>query len=163
MTIEQMNLSPRAKAAAQALVALHPEAVFTSGRRSLIDQARAMSQSVAAEIAKNGRRTWIAETYLASPVCSECQAWIDENKWATQAPEIAQGLNNIFVRMPMSEVSRISRHLDGDAFDVAPMLDGDGKVTPQGFAVIAAIKALPGLTKFLDHEGGLVRWHAQFA
>lgn len=162
MTIEQLNLSPAALKAAQALAAACPGVQFTSGRRSLISQARAMSQSIAAEIAKNGSRRWIAETYLPSPVCSECQAWMDENLWAKQAPEIAQGLNNIFVRMPISEVSRISKHLSGDAFDVQPLLDKDGKVTPQGLAVIAAIKALPGLTKFLDHEGGLVRWHAQF-
>lgn len=158
MTIPELNLSPAALSAAQALAAACPGVQFTSGRRSLISQARAMSQSIAAEIAKNGSRRWIAETYLPSPVCSECQAWMDENLWAKQAPEIAQGLNNIFVRMPIAEVSRISKHLSGDAFDVQPV---DG---PAGDAIKAALTKIAAETpgsRFLQREGGLTRWHFQ--
>lgn len=156
MTIDQLNLSPVALGAAQALVAAHPDVVFTSGRRDLMSQARAMAQSIAEEIAKTGKRTWIAETYLPSPVCSECQQWVTENPWATKAPELAQGLNSIFVRMPLSEVSKISKHLSGDAFDVQPVAG------PAGDAIKATIRTLPGLTKFLEREGGLTRWHCQF-
>jgi len=36
--------------------------------------------------------------------------------------------------------------------------------TPEVPASIkATIRKLPGLGKFLDHEGGLVRWHVQMA
>lgn len=51
---------------------------------------------------------------------------------------------------------RLSKHFSGMAFDVQPV---DG---PAGDKIKAAIRKLPGLTRFLEKEGGLVRWHAQF-
>jgi hypothetical protein len=41
------------------------------------------------------------------------------------------------------------------AFDVQP-------VTQDADAIKKSIRALAGLDKFLEMEGGLVRWHAQF-
>jgi hypothetical protein len=49
----------------------------------------------------------------------------------------------------------MSRHLSGDAFDVQPVEDNAD-------AIKQTIRKLPGLQLFLDREGGLVRWHAQF-
>jgi hypothetical protein len=57
--------------------------------------------------------------------------------------------------MPEAELVKISRHLTGKAFDVRP-------VTKNAAAIKADIRALSGLHKFLEKEGGLVRWHAQF-
>ena len=57
--------------------------------------------------------------------------------------------------MPEEELVKISRHLTGKAFDVSP-------ITANAAVLKADILKLPGLHKFLDKEGGLVRWHAQF-
>jgi hypothetical protein len=54
-----------------------------------------------------------------------------------------------------SELSRVSKHLSGEAFDVKP-------TTRNANEIKRYIRSLPGLTKFLEREGGLVRWHAQF-
>ena len=51
----------------------------------------------------------------------------------------------------------MSKHFSGEAFDVQPVPGSKGE------AIKAAIRKLPGLVKFLEAEGGLVRWHAQFA
>ena len=53
------------------------------------------------------------------------------------------------------ELRGLSKHLSGDAFDVQP-------VTANADAIKADIRSLEGLDKFLDKEGGLIRWHAQF-
>jgi len=57
--------------------------------------------------------------------------------------------------MPETELLRISRHLTGRAFDIRP-------VTQNAAAIENDIRSLPGLQKFLEKEGGHVRWHAQF-
>ena len=69
--------------------------------------------------------------------------------------QITAGLEQVLKGMPDSELVKISRHLTGRAFDVRP-------VTANAAAIKADILKLPGLHKFLDKEGGLVRWHAQF-
>ena len=55
----------------------------------------------------------------------------------------------------VAELGSFSRHLSGLAFDVQP-------VTEDADAIKKSIRALAGLDKFLEMEGGLVRWHAQF-
>jgi hypothetical protein len=57
--------------------------------------------------------------------------------------------------MAEADLLKISRHSTGRAFDIRP-------VTENAAAIEADIRALPGLQKFLDREGGHVRWHAQF-
>ena len=42
----------------------------------------------------------------------------------------------------------------GHAFDVQPVANGD--------AIKKTIESLPNLRKFLESEGGLVKWHADF-
>ncbi len=54
-----------------------------------------------------------------------------------------------------TELGQMSRHLSGDAFDIQP-------IEPDNANIKAAIRALPGLRLFLDQEGGLVQWHAEF-
>jgi hypothetical protein len=44
--IEKLDLAPAARAAAYELKRLHPEVVFTSGRRDKVGQARAMASNV---------------------------------------------------------------------------------------------------------------------
>ena len=62
---------------------------------------------------------------------------------------------SVFNTFTDAELGKFSKHLSGDAFDVQP-------VSKNAEAIKKTIRGFPGLTKFLDTEGGLVRWHAQF-
>ena|SRR5579862_2170426 len=147
--IEALDLAPVARKAAYDLKKLHPEVVFTSGRRGTEDQARAM----AGNVVKN--RKWIEQTYHKSVVSQACQKWVDDNPDKKTQKEIAAGLKSVFDSLTDAQVSQISKHLSGEAFDVQPVKKDASKIKK-------TIRGLKGLTKFLDKEGGLVRWHAQF-
>lgn len=148
-SIEALHLSDTAKAAAYALKDAHPAVVFTSGRRDKHSQAHAMASNVVSN------RDWIKETYLPSEVSSACQQWVDDNPDQTSLDEITAGIEGVFDSMSDAQLAKISKHLSGDAFDVQP-------VTANADAIKATIRGLAGLSKFLEKEGGLVRWHAQF-
>lgn len=147
--IEALDLTATARAAAYALKKAHPSVVFTSGRRSKEDQARAMASNVV----KN--RKWIEQTYAVSDLRTSCQNWVDQNPDKTTQAEIADGLLAQFNAVSDAVLGAFSKHLGGAAFDVQPV-DTDAD------AIKATIRGLSGLGKFLDTEGGLVRWHAQF-
>lgn len=149
--IEALDLAPTAKAAAYALKKAQPSVVFTSGRRSKEDQARAMASNVV----KN--RKWIEQTYAVSDLRKSCQDWVDNNPDKKTQAEIAAGLVEQFNAVTDAVLGTFSKHLSGEAFDVQPVTD---KTTAD--AIKTAIRGLNGLGKFLDTEGGLVRWHAQF-
>jgi len=127
----------------------HPSVTFTSGRRNKAEQASAMASNVV----KN--RNWIEETYLASPLRTRCQDWVDAHPDKKTQAEIAEGLTGVFDAATDAELGKLSKHLSGEAFDVQP-------VTVNADAIKKTIRELDGLSKFLDKEGGLVRWHAQF-
>jgi hypothetical protein len=147
--IEALDLATTARAAAYALKKAHPAIRFTSGRRSKQDQARAMSGNVIRN------RQWIVETYADSPLRAKCQDWVDSNPDKTSAADIAAGLLSVFNTVDDAALGKFSKHLSGEAFDVQPV-DKDAD------AIKKTIRGLAGLDKFLDTEGGLVRWHAQF-
>ena len=65
------------------------------------------------------------------------------------------GLKGTFLQLTDAQLAQLSKHLSGEAFDVQP-------VEKDADAIKASIKGLKGIGKFLDMEGGLVRWHAQF-
>ncbi len=148
------GLAGVALVAATEFLAAHPDAVITSGRRGLVEQANAMARNVA----RAGRR-WIAKTY-AKPLCDAaraCQAWVDAHEKATE-PEIARGLLGVLPRFSRTQLAKLSRHFSGLAFDVQPVAG------PRGEAMKATLRALAakygGL--FLDREGGREIWHLQF-
>ena len=146
MTIEEMNLEPTAKNAAKILQSKYPTIEFTSGRRGIFQQAHAMAGNVVLN------RQWIGQTYIAG---AKLQQWVDQHPEAITVDAITAGLEQVMKAMSQGELAKISRHLTGRAFDVRP-------VTANAAAIKADILSLPGLHKFLDKEGGLVRWHAQF-
>ena len=148
-TIEALNLSEIAKAAAYALKKKHPRVVFTSGRRNKEDQARAMASNVVSN------RNWIGQTYIQSKARDACQKWVTEHKDQKTKKQIAEGLKSVLDELTDDELGRLSKHLSGAAFDIQPVAKDAAKIK-------ATIKGLKGLSKFLDKEGGLVRWHAQF-
>ncbi len=147
--IEKLFLRPIARAAAYELKRLHPQVVFTSGRRDKAGQARAMSQNVVQQ------RDWIRMTYAVNAVSTACQAWVDAHPEATSASAIEAGLMSVFNATDDAELGRFSLHMSGNAFDLQPM-------EPDTAGIKAAIPTLPGFKKFLEKEGNLVRWHAEF-
>jgi hypothetical protein len=147
--IEGLDLSDIAKKAAYELKKKHPAVTFTSGRRDKEDQARAM----AGNMVQN--RNWIEDTYAESKASKACQKWVNENKEAKSVEEIAAGLKGVLDGLSEAELAQLSKHLTGEAFDVQP-------VEKDAAAIKKTIRGLTGLSKFLDREGGLVRWHAQF-
>jgi hypothetical protein len=148
-SIEALDLAPVARAAAYELKRLHPVVVFTSGRRDKSGQARAMASNVVK------KRKWIVETYKASEACSACQKWVDDHPKATTQAQIQDGLLSVFNSLSENQLGMLSNHLSGNAFDIQPVDQG-------AEAIKASIRGLKGLDLFLDKEGGLIRWHAQF-
>jgi hypothetical protein len=147
--IESLHLAPTARSAAYALKKAHPGIKFTSGRRGKEDQARAMASNVV----KN--RKWIEETYMSSPLRTKCQNWVDHHPDKKNQSEIQQGLLSVFNASNDNDLGKFSKHLSGMAFDVQPVQANAEKIKQ-------TIRSLAGLDKFLEKEGGLVRWHAQF-
>ena len=147
--IEALNLAPVAKAAAYALKKAQPSVKFTSGRRGLADQVRAMASNVVQD------RSWIGTTYKDSPLCRRLQAWVNSHPLAKTKDEVAVGLTSVFTAATQAEVGSFSKHLSGEAFDVQP-------VVPDTDKIMVTIRGLAGLELFLEKEGQLVRWHTQF-
>ncbi len=147
--IEALDLAATARTAAYALKKAHPAVKFTSGRRNKADQARAMASNVVSN------RKWIEQTYKDSPLRKSCQDWVDNNKDKKTRDEIAQGLLSVFDAATDEALGNFSKHLSGMAFDVQPV-DTDAE------KIKTTIRGLSGLDLFLEKEGGLVRWHAQF-
>lgn len=147
--IEALNLSAVAKKAAYELKTKHPSVQFTSGRRDKQEQAHAMATNVVLN------RSWIKETYVQSAARDACQKWVDENKDENTTDKITAGLKKVLDGLTDAQLAHLSKHLSGDAFDVQPV-DKDAD------EIKKTIGGLPGLGKFLEKEGGLVRWHAQF-
>ena len=147
--IEALNLRGSARKGAYALKKAHPSVTFTSGRRDKGDQARAMASNVVEN------RKWIEETYVSTKLSRACQKWVDDNPKKKTQDEIAEGLLSVLNDATDAQLATLSKHLSGDAFDVQPVeTDAD--------AIKKTIRGLNGLDRFLEKEGGLVRWHAQF-
>src|SRR5688572_8151237 len=147
--IEALKLRGTARKAAYALKKKHPSVKFTSGRRNKEDQARAMASNVVLN------RNWIEQTYASSAVSRACQKWVDKNPDQKTKDEIQAGLLSILNDATDAQLALLSKHLSGDAFDVQP-------VEIDAAAIKKTIRRLKGLDRFLEKEGGLIRWHAQF-
>jgi hypothetical protein len=147
--IAALNLRGAAKQGAYALKKAHPSVRFTSGRRGKADQARAMASNVI------HNRNWIKETYVSTKISRACQKWVDDHPDETSKEDIAAGLLTVMNDHSDDQLALLSKHLSGDAFDVQP-------VEADAAAIKKTIRGLKGLDRFLEKEGGLVRWHAQF-
>ncbi|HUI83690.1 MAG TPA: hypothetical protein VL240_05675 [Candidatus Binatia bacterium] len=149
--IEALNLTSVARDAAYRLKARFPGVVFTSGRRNRAEQASAMASNVVLH------RNWIKETYIDSDAIRACQRWVDQHPEKKSRSDIAAGLTAVLDSLTDAQLSQVSKHLSGDAFDVQP-------VSHNGAAIKQMLRELTQKTggKFLAEEGGLLRWHAQF-
>ena len=148
MTIDELQLQPVAREAAELLKEKHPHLEFTSGRRTIHQQAHAMARNI---VSLNDRQ-WIKKTYIAG---AKLQQWVDAHPQAKTVDQLTAGLEATMNAMTQIEVLKISKHLTGHAFDIRPVVDNSDEI-------VADIEALPGLVKFLTKEGGHTRWHAQF-
>ena len=147
--IDQLDLIEPAKSGAIILKSKHPDIIFTSGRRTRTSQAHAMAVNVAAD------RNWIKTTYRQSPETIACQNWVDSNPAAVTVDDLNNGLLTVLNNFTDVQLADWNHHLAGLAFDVQPQI-------PNAEAIKADIRALPNLNLFLEQEGHLVRWHAQF-
>lgn len=150
MKAADLRCAGAAQRAAEALERQFPGIDFTSGRRGVIDQARAMSQNVVRN------RRWIAQTYTATAESRALQEWVDAHPEADATQEIAAGLAALMMPWSDDQKGRVSKHFAGLAFDIRPENGARGK------SIKSAIRATVGLDKFLEKEGGLTVWHAQY-
>jgi len=146
--IDSLNLTPKARKAAEILLKEYPDIEFTSGRRTLAEQARAMAGNVVE------KRDYIKKTYASNEASKACQKWVDDHPEAKTQKEIAKGLLETLTKLG-PKAGQISKHLTGDAFDVKP-------TKHNADAIKKSIRELPGMQKFLEKEAGLERWHVQF-
>jgi hypothetical protein len=146
----ELNLLGFVKQAADLLLEKHPEVIFTSGRRTVQQQASAMAGNV------RKKRKWIEQTYSDTPQRRALQKWVDDHPEAKTASAIAAGLESVMKDWSDAQKARLSRHFSGQAFDVQPVGGAAGT------AIKKMIRNLPNLRKFLEKEGGLVIWHADF-
>lgn len=151
--LTRLGLRGAASEAARELVAQHPDVEFTSGKRTREEQANAMAEN----IVKAGR-TWIKDTYKDSKVSRVLQKWIDDRPKAKSKTAISGLLLAAMSLFSDDELSSLSCHFTGDAFDVKPIAG------LQGTMVLLTLKSLcqkHGGT-LITKEGGVVVWHAQF-
>lgn len=161
LSIEEMKLSPNAKRAAAAVRAAHPSAVFTSGRRDVYGQARAMAHNVV----QHGSR-WL-EIYKQREMVAKLQAWCQANldKMAS-AKHVAGGFYNVLVTEFPGGLTMFP-HCRGDAFDLAyPMLENGHPDEAAADAICQTLESLPaemGLQQVLRRERGVLVIHAAFS
>lgn len=162
LTIQELRLSPTAERAARLVLERHPEAVFTSGRRDLADQARAMAQNAVAFGA-----TWLNDTYKNKRIVNHLMTYMEENpEHCRDAKVLGHHFYEQLQEHFAGEYAKFP-HLRGDAFDIRyPRLKNGLYNRPDGDKIMATIRTLPEhgipLEWVTDQEGKLVVIHAQF-
>ena len=155
------TLAPNAAAAAREFLASCPDAILTSGRRSLASQAAAMASDIVLDplfVQKTYRHN--TDGTLTSPVAQACQDWVNQHivdaAMCIDGGTIAAGLCAVLSAFSDAQLLTLSSHLSGLAFDVH--VDNDpAKV----FVLNQLAKQYNGL--LLTQEGGLPRLHLQVA
>lgn len=162
LTIAQMRLSPNAKRGAELVLAAHPSAPFTSGRRDVYDQARVMAQNV-----MRLGSGWLKDTYRDQRLVALLMTYVEEHpESAVSTVLLANGFYRTLQEHYAGELTRFP-HLRGDAFDIAwPLLASGAIDRAAGEAICQTIETLPvelGLKMILKREGQLDVIHAEFA
>ena len=162
LIIEEMQLAPNAKAAAEYVYAAHPDAVFTSGRRDARGQARAM----AANVIRYGS-AWVRDTYRDQAMVALLMTYTEEH--VEETSDVIRLANGFYETLIVHYAGQLTRfpHLRGDAFDLAWPRLGNGLIDrPRGEAICKTIEQVPvqlGLKMILKKEGQLDVIHAEFA
>ena len=149
-TIDELDLDPVMKYWAEELQRTFPDVVFTSGRRNLEQQARAMAVNHIEAPESFLTRTYThGKVFLAAVVDlpTEQQKRLDS---------VAGAIQSVLQENPDLLVWA---HRDGTCVDLLPMLNAEKQPTKRGRQVIKWIRACPATVTFLEKEGGLDRWH----
>lgn len=145
-TIDELNLAPLMRMRAEELLTKFPEVRFTSGRRTLHEQAHAMAVNYMQD------PQFIIRTYVRA---AELMSAIQEANVKGSVDSLTEVIYDTLQAAPGLVKGP---HLDGHAVDLRPM-EFANKPTPIGQQVIDWIKMCPDTTDFRDREGGLIRWH----
>ena len=163
LTIQEMRLSDMASRAALILVKLHPEAIFTSGRRDIMDQARVMATNVIRYGA-----SWLNDTYRDKRIVKCLMTYMEENpEKCSDISLLKEGFHEQLQENFAADLLRFP-HVRGDAFDIAwPKLHNGLINRPAGELICKTIERLPvdfdiPLDLLLRKEGQLDVIHAQF-
>lgn len=163
LTVQELDLTSNAAAAARLIQTEFPTVVFTSGRRSVADQARVMAHNVSV-VGINWLDIYGAKWHriikaLKTHVSENPEQLKDKNKLALEFYDI---LHDNF----RAEIARFP-HITGRAFDIRWPRHVDGSVDQERYAAVCSyIENLPaelGLEKLLRKEGSVEVIHAQFA
>ena len=161
LTLDEMRLSPNARYAAQLVLARHPSVVFTSGRRDVREQAKAM----AANTLRYGV-AWLGQTYKNRQMVEELESWMEQNLEKTASLSmLAEGF---YLTLQSTQAGQLSQfpHCRGDAFDIQCPRYADGRINEgETSAIRTVIETLPqecGLQLILTREGQHRVIHAQF-
>lgn len=155
LRIAQLHLSLNARKGAEWVRDRYPSIVFTSGRRDPLDQSRVM----ATNIVRYGR-TWMLKTYKPSPIIDTLCDWLDQNPSKRDATLIAQGFYDCLLACHSGQLTKLSKHLTGDAWDAAWPGDEQGDKICSDMQINMPVEY--GLDKIINREGGLRIIHAQF-
>jgi hypothetical protein len=149
--VDTLDLQPKAKKVANKLKTTYTDISFTSGKR---DETEEQASAMASNVVSN--RNWITETYVDKALSKALQTWLDDNPKAKTKDEIAAGLKGVMDGWTEKEKGRLSAHFTGEAFDIQPQ---DAKASEIKRDAKSWSEAEGG--KFLEKEGGLVRWHTE--
>jgi hypothetical protein len=161
MTIDEMNLSPNTKRAAQLVLERYPKAQFTSGRRDMRAQAHAM----AVNTIRYGM-DWLGQTYKNQDMVRSLVNWVYAHLGeAGSVEKVTEGFYQTLVSEQVGQLAQFP-HCRGDAFDIACPRNTNGQINEVETTTIRhIIEALPlelGLQLVLTHEGEHRVIHAQF-
>ncbi|WP_250510338.1 hypothetical protein [Caballeronia sp. GACF4] len=151
-SIDDLDLAPHAKVGAESLRQQFGSiVVFTSGRRSVDDQARVMAHN----IVEKQDRQWIGKTYING---QELQKWVDDHPKAQTQEELEAGLLSVMNTWDETKLGNLSRHLTGAAFDMQPITSDKRKAVRDALDELPFVEA----NKILENESGVKVWHVPF-
>lgn len=163
LTLQELRLSPVAEQAALIVMKLHPDAWFTSGRRDIMDQARAMAQN-----AVRYGAGWLDSTYKDKRIVTCLMTYMEENpEQCSDAKVLAHAFYEQLQEHFAGDLTKFP-HVRGDAFDIAWPKLGNGLIDrPRGELICTTIERLPldfgiPLDLLLRREGKHEVIHAQF-
>lgn len=162
LTLQELRLSPTAEKAALFVLKLHPEAIFTSGKRDIMDQARAMAQN-----AIRYGSGWLDSTYKDKRIVKCLMTYMEENPEHCAEPKILA--HHFYEQLQEHFSGDLMKfpHVRGDAFDIQyPRLKNGLHDKPSADRIMATIRSLPEfgmpLEWVTDQEGKLRVIHVQF-
>lgn len=146
--IERLRLEPSAHVVASTLLSRFPALLFTSGRRDVLSQAKAMAPHVYTNA------HWIEEVYLAGHPLQVAVNTYRGSALPWNIDEITNVLRVTMLHMPDAQLNALSYHLTGYAFDCA----WDDRF---GDDVAAFARRIPYVNKVLTSEAGFHILHVQ--